>query len=451
MTSNHNILVTGAAGFIGKPTVRQLLDRGWNVKAMVRKVGPIPFSPHARLRVVYADIRESNSLIAALKDVEVVVHLAAAKSDEKWSEDVNVAGAMRLVDACKANGCARIINISSVAAKVARKGIYGTTKHKADEVFDKSGLRVTTLFPHVVYGEEKSGIFWTVLGFVERLPVVPVLGDGKWVCAPIYVGDVAEAICRCIERDTTTGRNYDLAGPNVITFDDFLNKVSGRLGRRRRIVRIPFGVSLLAARSLAALLTKPPITVSNVLTSNQNVDIDIGPARRDFGFNPLDFDIGLKKVLTEDGHPETFRASTLGTASPRGNGELAAECMVFARYLIGQGPPQELVERYIVANRILLGEEESGPEEHELRFVRLNPSALPFIDAAAGLLKPESLLRKKLLVMTAILEATPIYTGSFLRKPGRPLALIGKLLWQGVLSAAKITLGIPVFWVAQKG
>src|SRR6516164_9774184 len=123
MTSNHNILVTGAAGFIGKPTVRQLLDRGWNVKAMVRKVGPIPFSPHARLRVVYADIRESNSLIAALKDVEVVVHLAAAKSDEKWSEDVNVAGAMRLVDACKANGCARIINISSVAAKVARKGI----------------------------------------------------------------------------------------------------------------------------------------------------------------------------------------------------------------------------------------------------------------------------------------------------------------------------------------
>jgi len=422
------------------------------VKAMVRNVDrPMPFPLHGRLRVVYADVRDSDSLVAALKDVEVVVHLAAAKSDEGWSDEVNVGGAMRLVEACKAAGCGRIINISSVAAKVVRKGTYGTTKHKADEVFDKSELRVTTLFPHIVYGEEKSGIFGTVLRFVERFPVVPVMGNGKWVCAPIYLGDVAEAICRCIERDTTVGRKYDLAGPNLITFDDFLKRVSGRLGRRRLTVHIPFAVALLAARLLAALMTKPPITVSNVLTSNQNTDIDIGPARRDFGFNPLDFDIGLSKVLREDGRPVTLRASTLSAAPPTQDAELATECQVLARYLIGQEPPQELVDRYIAANRILIKEEGSGPLESELRFVRRNPSTLPFIDAAAGLLKPESLLRKKLLVMTAILEATPIYAGFFLREPVHPLVLSGQLLWQGIRSAVKITLGIPVFWVAQKG
>jgi len=448
---SKRILVTGAGGFIGKPLVRQLLDRGWNVKAMVRKTGSVPFPPHEELRVVYADIRDLGSLMAALKDVDVVVHLAAAKSDEKWSEDVNVRGAMRLVEACKTTGCARIINISTVAAKVVRKGTYGATKYKAENVFDKSGLKITTLFPHVVYGEEKTGVFGKVLGFVERLPVVPVLGNGKWLCAPIYVGDVVEAICRCIETDTTIGRKYDLSGPNLVTFDDFLERISSHLGRRRRRLHIPFGIALLAARILAALLPEPPITVSNVLTSNQNIDIDISPARTDFGFNPLNIDIGLKKVLGEGSYPVTSGASTLSTAQPRGDAELAAECLVFARYLLGKRPPQELVERYIAANRSLIREGESGPGGPELRFVRRHPSTLPFVDAAAGLLKPESLLRRKLLVMTAILEATPVYADFFLREPGGPLSVFGKLLWQGIRSAVKITLGIPVFWVARKG
>ncbi len=291
------ILVTGAAGFIGKRTVNRLLDRGWNVKAMVRTPGAAPFGSAAGLQVVYADIRDVVALTAALRNVAVVVHLAAAMADEKWSQDVNVGGAQRLVEACRAAGCRRIINLSSQAVKIPRKGIYARTKSEADRVFRESGRDVTTLLPSIVYGEEKKGVFGAVLKFVEKLPVVPVLGNGKWISAPVYVDDVTEAICRCIERDITIGKSYDLAGPGQISFDEFIDRIAVRRGLRRRKIHVPFGLALLAARVLAGLLPKPPITVSNVLGSNQDAEIDIGPARKDLDFDPIDFESGLRRVL----------------------------------------------------------------------------------------------------------------------------------------------------------
>jgi nucleoside-diphosphate-sugar epimerase len=291
------VLVTGAGGFIGKPVVERLLQRGWPVKAMVRAPGASPFAPHAQLRVVSADVRDAAALTAAMKDVAVVVHLAAAMADEKWSEEVNVGGAEKLVSACKAAGCTRVINISSQAAKIPRKGTYARTKSEADRMFTNSGLDVTTLMPSVVYGEERKGVFGAVAKFVQKLPIVPVLGDGQWICAPVYIEDVAEAICRCIERDATIGKSYDLGGPNEITFDQLIDGISAKLGLKRRKFHIPFGVALLAARILASLLPRPPITVSNILGSNQNTPMDIGPAQRDLGFDPIDFETGMKKIF----------------------------------------------------------------------------------------------------------------------------------------------------------
>ena len=123
-------------------------------------------------------MRDECSLRQAVAQVAVVVHLAAAKSDEPDSEDVNVRGAERLMKVCQAAGCDRIINISTQSAEIARKGIYARTKSAAEKIFHNSDLQVTTLRPSVVYGEEESGVFGTVLKFVRRLPVVPVLGDG---------------------------------------------------------------------------------------------------------------------------------------------------------------------------------------------------------------------------------------------------------------------------------
>jgi len=440
----HHILVTGAGGFIGKALIVHLLRRGWNVRAMLRAPGRPFVSPDAAVEIVYADMRDFSALVSALEGMSVVVHLAAAKNDEKWSYDVNVGGAERLIKACRLAGCRRIINISSQSAKIERKGVYARTKYQADERIEGSGLDVTTLLPSVVYGEEMAAVFGTVVKMIRKIPVVPILGDGQWICAPVYVGDVAEAVCLCIENNPTVGRKYDIGGPNSITFNDFVNRVECLLGRRRAKVHIPFTISLLAAQILAALLPSPPVTVSNVLGSNQDTHIDISPARIDFGFDPVDLDTGLRRVLSAG-----TLAACVNTGKPRrSENELAAECVVLARYLVGQEPTREIVDRYIAANRILLLDQ--SRDQAELEFIHRHPSALPLLDAAAGFLKPESTLRKKALLLIAILEATPAHADFFLGSPQHPIQLCCSLAWQGTRAAAKALIGIPLMWVVRR-
>jgi nucleoside-diphosphate-sugar epimerase len=88
-----------------------------------------------RLEIVQADMRDAEALHRAVRDTDAVVHLAAAKADEKDSEEINVGGARHLVGACRAAGCLRIVNISTQSAKILCRGLYARTKSAADEVF----------------------------------------------------------------------------------------------------------------------------------------------------------------------------------------------------------------------------------------------------------------------------------------------------------------------------
>ena len=386
------------------------------------------------LGIVRADMRDPDSLRRAVAGSSVVVHLAAAMRDEPDSYEVNVGGARNLVAACRATGCTRLINISSQSAKIPRQGLYGSTKAQADRIFHDSELDVTTLRLSVVYGEEGRGVFGHLLGAIRKLPIVPVLGDGQWRTAPLYVEDVATAVVACIAHDRTIGQQYDLGGPDLVTLDHLLDAIAAAVGLRRRKFHIPFRIALGLARALAAVLPRPPITVSNVLGSNQNSDLDIGPARQDFGFAPMELDRGLALVLNVPTRSE--------------HGTLGEEATLFAKYLLDVEPSEALVSRYIAAHDALPG---LGADSRELRFVRQHAWALPFLDAAIGFWCRDSVVRGKMLVMAAILEATPGSAEFFLASPSSPARVLLDCAWQATRALVKLVIGIPLLAVARYG
>ena len=420
----RRVLVTGAAGVIGRSTVGLLLREGFRVSAMLRaQSAVVSFPPHENLTIVYADIRDAGAVRAALDGADVAVHLAAAKADEPDSLDVNVGGARTLLSACRSAGCRRIINVSTQSVKIAQKGLYARTKEGADALFEASGLEITTLLVSLVYGEPLSGAFGALAKVVRKLPVVPVLGNGRWVSAPVHVDDVARAILGCIEHEATIGKSYDIGGPDPVSLDALLDKIGAHLGARRPKLHIPFRAALATARVLTRLLRKPPLTVSNVLGSNQDTAIDCAPARRDFGFKPAGLDEGLGQVL--------------------GRERLRDEARVFSRYLIGRDAPQTVVERYL---RI-----DAGPSsEPELEWVRRCPFLLPFVDAGAGVLRPDSIVRIKLLRLTAVLEADTTNADFFLKDPPGAPALILGAAWRTALGVMKMALGVPLFLILRR-
>jgi hypothetical protein len=130
--------------------------------------------------------------------------------------------------------------------------------------------------------------------------------------------------------------------------------------------------------------------------------------------------------------------------------DLDGECALISRYLIGREPAQELKDRYRAAHRILLGDNAAESDQPEMRFLRRHPWALPYLDAGAAILHKESILRKKTILMAAILEATLIHADFFLKPPDPVFKLLCSLFWQGVRAVAKTAVGIPIFLVARR-
>lgn len=87
--------------------------------------------------------------------------------------------------------------------------------------------------------------------------------------------------------------------------------------------------------------------------------------------------------------------------------DLRTEAIVFGRYLVDRRPAEDLIARYCRANELLFAGQVSHPDAAVIAFARRHPWSVPLLDAAAGLAGSDSLLRKKLLVMTAIVETTP--------------------------------------------
>ncbi|MBS0340805.1 MAG: NAD-dependent epimerase/dehydratase family protein [Proteobacteria bacterium] len=418
------VLVTGAAGFIGQRTVAALQAAGHTVRALVRRSGQVHLPG---VQIVLGDIADPAALRAACEGCAAVIHLAAQTRDAPDIDQVNIGGARCLVDACIATGCRRVIVVSTQSAKILRQGDYARTKAAADALFLASGLDVTVVRPSVVYGTADDGIFGTLRRVVASHRAVPVLGDGRWRSAPVHVDDVVAALVRALAAPQAIGKTYDLGGPQQFSFDELLDLLAAAQGLPAPMkLHVPLPVSLAAASVLARLMKSPPITRSNVLGSNQDTRIDIEPARRDLGFEPMALAKGFELLFA---------------APPGARTTLEQEARVLVRYLVGASASPEVVQRYVEAHIRLL----PGPADKVTAFARRHPACLGLLDAAAGLRATAAPLRRRVLLMASVLEATTEHADHFLPAPRSLPATLALLAWHGMRAALMALLGMPLY------
>jgi hypothetical protein len=119
--------------------------------------------------------------------------------------------------------------------------------------------------------------------------------------------------------------------------------------------------------------------------------------------------------------------------------ELRHEARLFGRYLVGRDPDEQLVERYVRANEVHgLG------SDRDVEFAREHPWAIALLDASAGVIGGESLLRKKLLVMTAIVETTPALVDRTAPSAVGLPRLVLRVGFAGARSVAHVVSGIAL-------
>jgi uncharacterized protein YbjT (DUF2867 family) len=257
------ILLTGATGTVGSALLRRLTAEGQPVRALVRDQRRLG-DQRVRVQIALGDLAHPPSFRNALRGVDTVVHLAASIRDQPGAsiEELNAMATLRLVRAAERAGVERFVFFSAMNAHHHSRTRFFRAKALAEEAVEASSLDSTVFRPSIIY---TPGDPWlTLLDRFSRLPAVPVSGSGKALYQPVWADDVADAVVSALSSD---GSTYELAGPEVLSYNDIVRAVLRARHRRRRLLHVPLPVVRASLRILrfatweeVELLEEPMVT-----------------------------------------------------------------------------------------------------------------------------------------------------------------------------------------------
>ena len=248
------ILLTGATGTVGKALLPLLLDTGEPVRALVR--APRRLGRHrVDVQLALGDLArlgDTHLRRQALRGVDTVVHLAAAIRDQPGApvEEVTGLGTARLLRAAEAAGVERFVFFSAIGALPFQRTRFFRAKAFAERAVAGSRLETTIFAPSIVYDRDDPWV--TILRRLALLPLLPISGSGRARFQPIWAADAARCVLAALERGST-GR-FELAGPEVLTYEEIARLVARSAGRGRPVVHVPLNLVRLTLRALRRIL-----------------------------------------------------------------------------------------------------------------------------------------------------------------------------------------------------
>jgi nucleoside-diphosphate-sugar epimerase len=218
------ILITGASSTLGKNlTVKLLKTKHYSIRLLKHR------SPVCREKceIFEGDLQVINSLDKACSEVDTVVHLAALTHSSSGKEyfKINEEGTKNLIAACKKKNVRRFIFVSSVAASE-EGGDYGVSKLRCEEWVRKSGLDWLILRPSEVYGMKVEEGIGKLIAWIEKYPIIPVIGDGYYLLSPVSLDDVVKVMMEILRDDSIKKETLNLCGPEKMTMNELIDRLA---------------------------------------------------------------------------------------------------------------------------------------------------------------------------------------------------------------------------------
>jgi uncharacterized protein YbjT (DUF2867 family) len=244
------LLLTGATGLIGSALLDRLVADGQPVRCLVRdprRLGP----QRVRVQIALGDLGEPRSFRNAMRGVDTVVHLATATRDQPTAsiEELTAMAGWGLLQAAQRAGVARFVLLCGLGASAHHPARLLRAQAIAEQAVQEAELPSTVIATSLAYA---PGDRW--ISLVERLSLLPVVlvpGQGRALCQPIWVEDLADCIVALLGRPSREAHErYELAGPQTLSYDEAIRTVLRSVGRERPLLHVPAAIASRALRLL---------------------------------------------------------------------------------------------------------------------------------------------------------------------------------------------------------
>ncbi len=307
-----DVLVTGAAGLLGRALLDRLRGNGQTIRILVRQ-------PSARLKdvenlqVVYGDLGDPAAVDRAVAGVDVVYHVGATMRGRGWGDFQagTVVGTQNVVESCLKHHVTKMVYVSSLTVldyagqrsgavvtedaplepRPMERGAYTQSKLQAEQIvreaIEKRALPGVILRPGTIFGPGAETI--PPYGTIAVAGRWLVIGSGKVKLPLVYVDDVVDGLVAAASSGVH-GAVFQLVDPTAVTQDEYIAMCQRVLGNRVRVVHAAKSLLYLAGAALElvghVLHRSVPLSRYRV-GSIKELRFECGKAGRDLAWRPI--------------------------------------------------------------------------------------------------------------------------------------------------------------------
>ncbi|MFH1941793.1 MAG: NAD-dependent epimerase/dehydratase family protein [bacterium] len=317
------VLVTGANGFVGAALCRKLVERGDEVRGLVRKTSDLSLLEGIPIQKVVGSLNDLNSLKDATETIELVIHAAASVTDWGTYESfhrVNVDGTRTILKASVRAGVKRFVFVSTVAVhsfigaeemdesspQLPTRFPYCRTKREAEalvmEAHHRGRMDVVIVRPGDVFGPGDRVSLLKMVGLLEAGRMATV-GGGRVLGAFTYVENLADGIILAGITEAAAGEAFVITDGIKLTWRDYFWKLTEAIDVPKPRISVNPKLAYAAAVVLESiygcfrLRSRPPITRYLVTHLRKDFHFSIDKARRLLGYEPkVDIDEAIRRT-----------------------------------------------------------------------------------------------------------------------------------------------------------
>jgi len=258
------LLVTGATGYIGGQLVPALLARGYWVRVMVRAPSTEYRDRWGHAEIVVADANTPEDVVAAMEGIDTayfLIHSLLLGPGKLENTEIRLAENFRR--AAVHRPVRRIIYLGGLGDEQGNRSAHLRSRMAVAEELRKGPVPVTILRAAIIIGAG-SASYEILHHLVRRLPIIPIPPWAQTCCQPISVHDVILYLVGVLEKPETTGRSFDIGGPDILSYADMIRIMAQVQGRRRWLSPTP-PLPLRLTSYIVSLITPVPHAITGCL------------------------------------------------------------------------------------------------------------------------------------------------------------------------------------------
>ena len=295
------ILLTGATGYIGKRLLPVLLENDFHVICCTRDKIRFEYpdeSYHNQIEVIEVDFLEKDSLSKIPKDIDGAYYLMHSMSASSDYEDMEMTCAQNFQEVVGQTNCEHVIYLTGIinSEKLSK---HLASRKRVEDKLSEGNYNFTALRAGIIIGSG-SASFEIIRDLVEKLPVMVAPKWLKTKCQPIGIANVLDFLYQTLFLESTYNKNFDIAGPDILTYKEMLLGYAKVRELERSIYIVPVMTPQLSSYWLY-FITSTNYKLAKSLVSSMKIDV---VARNDkinqlTGVEPFSYHTALQRTLSK--------------------------------------------------------------------------------------------------------------------------------------------------------